>query len=518
MSAEVFAMPTSLLTRAAPHVDGRVSGGFDTMPVHNPARISETVGEVALVTAAGTDEAVAAAVRAFPEWRDLGTAGRAALLLDAVAAVEAEADAIGLTVAREVGKTAREAVGDVRGALALVRGAIATMTEIEAAEDRTGQPGTGNAVAVRVRTVPVGPVAVIGPWNTPVFLTFNGIAPALASGCTVVVKPPVEAPLGLSAVVRMIAERLPAGVLNLVPGRGSVVGQRLAEHPDIRAVMFTGSTRTGSTIAAAAARTVKKLGLELGGNDPAIVLADADLSPTVIAELIAGSFAMTGQICFNIKRIYVHRSRYDEFTRKFCAAAARIRVGDPLDPRVHIGPLATRDGYENALRLVASAEAAGATVSVLGQRDDATGWNDGYFVAPTVVTGIDPDHELVLDEQFSPIMPIVPFDTDEEAVREANRTEFGLASSVWSSDLAHAEAVARRIEAGNTYINAHRLGASVPHVPFGGMKQSGLGRTHGQHSFHACTEEQGIVVFSDAHAQLPGLEPWLTTIDEGACA
>jgi acyl-CoA reductase-like NAD-dependent aldehyde dehydrogenase len=498
---------------ASAFVDGRVRESAQTIPVLNPAS-GGRIGSVQAGDAALADEAVAAAEAAFPAWRDLPVAERGRILLAAVDLAEREVGELAATVSLEVGKVRHEAFGDVAGALALVRGFVQLVGELAEAEDHTGEVGTGDATLVRIRHVPVGPVAVIGPWNTPLFLTFNGVAPSLASGCTVVVKPPIEAPLALTALLHLLAAQLPPGVLNVVPGRGSVVGQRLAEHPAIRAVMFTGGTGTGRMIAAAGAPTIKKVALELGGNDPAIVLRSASITPSLIAELVAGAFAMSGQICFNIKRVYVHRDRYADLVAGLRQALTHVVVGDPRDPATHMGPLATRDGYENALRLLQSARDAGARVEELGVRSPSAQWGQGQYVRPTLVTDIGGDHELVLDEQFAPILPVIPFDDDDEAIAEANRTEFGLASSVWSDDLQHAEAVARRIEAGNTFINAHRLGASVPRVPFGGVKQSGIGRTHGRYSLHHCTHEHAIVGFSDAATQLPGIERWADVVEQ----
>ncbi|MER7796833.1 aldehyde dehydrogenase family protein [Microbacterium sp. NPDC096154] len=504
--------PTEWLT-ALPYVGGRTLNVPDRAAVADPADRGTPVGAVALAGREVADAAAQAARAAFPAWRDLSATRRGDLLLAAADAVQAQAPLLAELLAREAGKVLHDARGDVLGSLAMLRSFVQLVRDLEQPENLAGRPGTGQADVVRVRHVPVGPAAVIGPWNTPVFLTFNGVAPSLASGCTVVVKPAAEAPLALTALLRLMAELLPAGVLNVVPGRGSVVGQALVEHPAIRAVMFTGGTETGRRIQAAAAGTVKKVALELGGNDPAIVLADARLDDRTITELVAGSFGMSGQICFNIKRIYVHRSRCDEFVERFTAAASRIVVGAPLDPDAHIGPMTTPDGYANAQRLIREAQDAGAVVRTVGVRAASARWDEGNYVAPTVVTDIARDAELVLEEQFAPIIPIIPFDTEDEVIAEANRTEFGLASSVWSSDLAHAEAVAARIEAGNTYLNAHRLGASVPLVPFGGIKQSGLGRTHGMHSLEHCTELHAIVGFSDASAQLPGIEQWSSITD-----
>jgi len=497
---------------ALPYIGGATVDVDERTVVLEPADTTIRVGSVALAGPEHVEAAVAAATEAFPAWRDLSAEERGDMILAAAAALEAEAPALIDLLAREVGKVLPDARADIMGSIAMLKNFVALVRELATDPNHAGEPGTGQAVLVKVRHVPVGPVAVIGPWNTPVFLTFNGIAPSLASGCTVIVKPAVEAPLALTAVVRILAEHLPPGVLNVVPGRGSVVGQALAEHPGIRALMFTGGTETGRRIQAAAAGNLKKVALELGGNDPAIILEDAEIDDSMITELVAGSFGMTGQICFNIKRIYVHRSHYDEFVERFTEAVGRVVIGDPHDETAHIGPLTTRDGYENAKRLLSDAVAAGATVRELGTYSKSAKRDSGLYISPTVVTGIAPDSELVLDEQFAPIMPIIAFDTDDEAVAEANRTEFGLASSVWSADLAHAERVAGRIEAGNTFINTHRLGASVPFVPFGGVKQSGLGRTHGMYSLHHCTEEHGIVGFTEPATQLPGISHWQSVV------
>lgn len=497
---------------AAPVVDGQSVAVADSIPVANPADAAHPVGSTALADVDVLDRAVGAASAAFAAWRDLGAVARGTLIREGADALEAHIDDIAATIAAEVGKPLADARGDIGGSIAMLRSFVALVTELEQNEDRIGLPGTGQASFVRIRHVPVGPVGVIGPWNTPVFLAFNGIAPALASGCTVVVKPPAEAPLGLTATLRILAAHLPPGVLNVVPGRGSVIGSALAAHPGIRAVMFTGGTHAGRSVAVAGASNVKKVALELGGNDAAIVLADARIDDDLVTEMAAGCFSVSGQVCFNIKRIYVHRSRHDEFIERFSAAVSRIVVGDPFDPTVHMGPLTTREGYENALRLLEAARTAGADVVPLGIRAASADWDSGTYIAPTLVTGLPHDHELVLDEQFAPIIPVVPFDTDDEAIYETNRTEFGLSSSVWSADVTHAEDVARRIEAGNTYINVHRLGASVPLAPFGGVKQSGSGRTHGLHSLHHCTEEHAIIAFDDPSTKLPGIAGWQSIV------
>lgn len=494
--------------RAAPTTEVGSARNWQWHDVTNPANRDEVVGQVALCTLEDVDQAVGVAQAVFPPWRDLSAIERGKMILAGVAQLEQHVDELATLIAHEVGKPLADARGEVLGSIHLLKSFVDLVRDLEDTIDVTGVEGSGQADRVLIRHVPVGPVAVIGPWNTPLFLAFNGIAPSLASGCTVVVKPPVEAPLALTATVHLLAAMLPAGVLQVVTGRGSIVGQRLAEHEKIRAVMFTGGTETGRTIAACAANTIKKVALELGGNDAAIVLDDATIDDALIDEMMAACFSVSGQVCFNVKRIYVHRSLYESFVEKFATAVDRLTVGDPFDEHTIFGPMTTAEGYENALRLIDLARSAGGEVRSLGQRSPSAKWDSGYYIAPTLVLDLPRDHELVLEEQFAPIIPIIAVDSVEEAVSEANRTEFGLASSVWSSNINRAVDVAARIEAGNTYINTHRLGASVPAVPFGGIKQSGLGRTHGMYSLHHCTEEHAIVAFSDPSTQLPGIDPW----------
>jgi aldehyde dehydrogenase len=497
---------------ARPFIDGAEerAEGLVFIDVENPARPSDAVGIVARCTAADVDRAVRAAEEAFPAWSGTTAARRAELMRLAADRLAERLPELTETVVLEVGKVVNDARGDVAGAIALLRSFADLAPAVEKVEDLTGGPGTGNARTVLLHKVPVGPVAVISPWNTPVYLTFNSVAPALIAGCTVVVKPPEIAPLALTAALAEVASLLPPGVLNVVPGRGSVVGDALAVHPGIRSVLFTGGTEAGSKVLAAAAGTIKKVSVELGGNDPALVLESAVIDEAMLREMIAGSFSVSGQVCFNIKRIYVHRSRYDEFLEKFTAMVDQLVVGDGFDPAAHIGPVTTKDGYENALQLISDAKANGALVHEGGQLGDGIDWEAGYFIRPTVVTNLSAGAELVLTEQFAPVIPILPFDDDEQAIREANRTEFGLASSIWSADSEHAQRVALRIEAGNTFINAHRVGASVPAVPFGGMKHSGLGRNHLMYSVEACMEEHAIVRYGNSGEEIPGIQHWST--------
>ncbi len=490
-----------------PDVARVMIGGEDldapTAPVINPARVAEVVGSFALGTARHVDLAVRAAVAAFPAWSALPAAARGEYLLRAADEMAGHVPGWAGTLTREVGKVLPESRGDAAGAVSLTRYFASLAAEV-AAERPVPLPLAGRGV---LRHVPSGPAAIISPWNTPVYLTFLGVAPALTAGSTVVVKPPEDAPLAVTDALSVLARALPPGVVNVVPGRGGEAGAALAAHPGVRKILFTGSVETGKRVFRAAADTVKNVGMELGGNDAALVLRDAPIGPDLIRELIAGVFGLSGQVCYGVKRIYVDAGRLAEFTEAFTQTAARIAVGDGLDPRSTIGPVTTRAGYDKVLALRAASEAAGARVHVVGAKVDPARWEEGYFVLPTVVTGLAPDAPLVSTEQFGPIIPILPFADEDEAVRLANGTEFGLGASVWSADTERAWRLARRIEAGSVFVNVHRVGASPMSVPFGGFKQSGVGRNHGLESVLACMEQQVVLEFDDA-AAIPGTDHW----------
>jgi aldehyde dehydrogenase len=314
-------------------------------------------------------------------------------------------------------------------------------------------------------------------------------APALMAGNTVVLKLPDNAPLALSAVLLRLAGHLPPGVLNVLAGAGRDIGVHLTTHPVVRRVSFTGSTETGRTIMRDASANLKNLGLELGGNDPAIVLESAVVDDALINGLVGGAFMTTGQVCYAPKRLYVHRRNYRRFVEDFTAAAASIRVGNGLNPAVTMGPLNNRAQYETVQRLIRASESAGASVRTVGEYVETDG-SDGYFVRPTIVTGLAHDADLVQQEQFGPVLPILAFDSEDEVIGLANDSEYGLAASVWSQDVDHAFGLARRIQAGSVFVNVHRVGASDPSMPFGGFKQSGIGRGHGEIALDEAMELQ----------------------------
>jgi aldehyde dehydrogenase len=456
-------------------------------PVVNPARTAEVVGRVAVGTRDHVDRAVGAAAAAFPAWSGLTPHERSDLLAAGAAAITAVAGPLAELLTREQGKVLWESRVDVGGAAHII-GWYTTQADL-LAEDKVFRQDARGTVWTGRR--PMGVTGVIVPWNSPVYLAVLGIAPALLAGNTVVVKPSEFAPLALGRVLEVLAEHLPAGVLNVVPG-GAEAGEAIAAHPRVRKVFFTGSTATGRAVMRAAAGNLKNISLELGGNDPAIVLESAEVTDRMVDELVKGVFTGSGQICFNVKRIYVHRDHHDEFLARFTAAVDRLVVGDGSDPRSTMGPVNNRPQFDRVTALVDRTRNSGATVATVGSRLDPAGWDDGLFLLPSVVSGLPAQAELVTCEQFGPVVPVLPFDTDDEVVGYANDTEFGLGASVWSGDRDHALRVARRLESGSVFLNVHRIGASDVSMPFGGFKGSGIGRGHGLTALEACTELQTI--------------------------
>jgi acyl-CoA reductase-like NAD-dependent aldehyde dehydrogenase len=318
---------------------------------------------------------------------------------------------------------------------------------------------------------PVGPVAAIAPWNFPLQLGAAKAAPALAAGCTVVLKPSPHTPLATLAMGRVLAGVLPPGVLNVVAG-ADPLGERLAAHPGIRKINFTGSVATGKHVAATAAPDLKRLTLELGGNDAAIVLGDADVD-AVADGLFWSAFANCGQICMAVKRVYAPTDLYDDLVDALAERAAKAAVGDGMDPATQIGPIANRPQYERVRGLVAEALAGRAHAAAGGAPLD----RPGFFFAPTVLAGAEAGMRIVDEEQFGPALPVVRYRDDHEAVALANATPYGLCGSVWGADTGRAAAVAARLDCGTAWVNGHMR--MTLDEPFGGTGHSGLGVSGG---------------------------------------
>lgn len=438
----------------------------ESRTIFDPAT-GTAVGEAPVHTLEDLEQAVSAAVAAQPAWAATGHDARSAALLRAADAVERSAEVLAQLLSREQGKPLNgpNARFEVGACAAWLRAAATTPLEPEIVVD-------DGETRAELHYRPIGVVGAIGPWNWPMMIAVWQIAPALRMGNAVVVKPSKMTPLSVLALLKVINEELPEGILTGISG-DRTVGARLAEHPAVGKVMFTGSTAAGKEIIKSSADTVKRLTLELGGNDAGIVLPDAD--PKTIAEgLFWGAFINTGQTCAALKRLYVHDDIYDAVCDELTAVAKAMPMGNGLDENNVLGPLQNKAQYDVVANLVEAARASGARI-LLGGNPDRD--QPGYFYPTTLVADIDNDNPLVAEEQFGPALPIIRYSTIDEAIQKANALDVGLGASVWSSDPATAREVAARIEAGTVWINRH--GAVDPRIPFGGAKQSGYGLEFG---------------------------------------
>lgn len=466
-------------------IDNAAVPGAALAEVRDPGRFDTVVGHVAQADAALVGRAVEAAHRAFPAWAALPAEERAARVLRFADLLEGIVDELAPIVVAETGMLPAEIRMEIAGA------AFAARDNVDAARAflapaRYEDDGSW----VRVEKRPAGVIAGFVPWNAPIVLMVRKLAPALVCGNTIVIKTPPTAPLGIGLLLARAAALFPPGVVNVVHG-GSEVGQALVAHPLVRRVSFTGGGAAASAIMAAAADTVKNVQFELGGNDPAIVLDDMDFDAQMPA-LVAGTFHRSGQFCFAVKRIYVPETRYDAFFDRLAGEVDKFRIGHPTDPRTTFGPVNNAQQYANVRGLVERARATAEAVVELGEPVDPATWSQGYYLRPALVKRPPPDQEIVTCEQFGPVVPVIPYRDEDEAVAMANATEYGLGSSIWTTDTARAVALARRLEAGMTFINRNaqsRLGRR--HMPFGGIKQSGIGTEN---------SELGLADYVEYHA------------------
>lgn len=454
-------------------IGGKPATSDDWIDVPNPADLKTIVGRYPNGSAAHAANAVQAAVEAFPAWRNTPATDRGALLLQAAAVANERGMELMNVLTAENGKTLIESFIDFQ---------IAAMTlsyyapHAEYLEDKVLDNETRR---LTIQKQPIGVCAAIIPWNFPVGLACGKIGPALMAGNTVVVKVPEFAPLATLECLGAVAAIFPPGVLNIVSGFGPEVGSALVKDKRVRKVAFVGSTETGKAVMADAATHLASVTLELGGNDAALVLDDAELDEQAIKRLVSGAFADAGQICFAIKRLYIHQSRYDELVTKLRAAVDQLVVGDGSRPEVTMGPLNNQRQFEKVKTLLAETKEAGLDVVQLGSYAEGTDVDNGYFMLPHLVLDPPDDATIVTCEQMGPILPIMTYSDVEDAIRRANDSPYGLASSVWSRDLDKAFAIGSRLEAGATWVNSHNLGSMDVDGPFGGYKESGVGQEFG---------------------------------------
>jgi acyl-CoA reductase-like NAD-dependent aldehyde dehydrogenase len=333
------------------------------------------------------------------------------------------------------------------------------------------------------------------PWNAPVGLAFLQVIPALLAGNTVVLKPPETCPLSLIRAIEMIAPLLPAGVINVVTGLPAEIGDTLTTHPDVDKVAFTGSIPAARKIMANAAQTIKGITLELGGNDPAILLEDADLGDPSMERMAKSVYRMTGQVCMAIKRIYVPETIKGKFLEAFTRTVDKIVVGDGLDTSVTMGPMHTARALDRAQTIVADAARRDAKVQVLGQVPDKAGFARGHFMQPTVVSDISEDAPLMMEEQFCPAVPVATYRDVDDAIARANATIYGFGGSVWSRNIGRATDLARKLRAGTVFVNTHGTESVNRKLPYGGIKQSGIGRRAGIEGVREYMQVQTLTTF-----------------------
>ncbi|WP_433504862.1 aldehyde dehydrogenase [Pseudonocardia halophobica] len=463
--------------RFVPSSDGSTYESEDPYTCASWARIADG-------TTADVDRAVDAARRALSgEWGRMPGKERARLMRRLADIVERESGALADVETRDNGKPFRDANAQVAYVADWLRYFAGHADKIEGRAFSDAHP---NFFAYTVRQ-PVGVVGAILPWNAPLILLAFKLAPALAAGCTFVAKPSEFTPASALALAACVEEAgFPPGVFNVVAGSSRAVGAHLVAHHGVDKVAFTGSTATGIAVAQAALGHLAAVTLELGGKSPQLVFADADLDQATNG-LIAGVFAASGQFCTAGSRILVHRDVHDELAQRLRSRAEQIRIGDPRDPEIDLGPISTGPQYARVAELLNSAAAEGAGVPKSGGVAPEVG---RYFVRPTVLTDVTLSMQVMREEIFGPVVGLIPFDTEDEAVAMANDTPYGLAAGIWTRDVRRSHRVADRLQAGTVWVNAYRTNS--PGVPFGGMKASGLGRENGQEALDSYLETKSV--------------------------
>ena len=464
-------------TRTTLFIDGQwvTPDGGGAIEVIDPST-EQPIGSVPNGSAADVDAAVAAARRAFDPL--VSVAERCERVAAVITAMEKRLPDIAETITAEIGAPVCIAQSvQTQVPLAVARGFAAVLESFEF-EERVG-----NSLVLRE---PYGVVGAITPWNYPLYQVIAKVLPAIAAGCPVVLKPSNEAPLSVFEFVEAVEDAgLPAGVVNLVSGPGRVIGERIAEHPDVDFVSFTGSTGVGARVAELAGRSVKKVALELGGKSANVILEDADLA-TAVKVGVGNAFLNGGQTCMAWTRMLVPQSRYGEALDLVEAAVVRYTVGDPWDSGTRIGPSASASQYQTVRGFIERAQRDGARLLVGGAEKIR---DVGYYVAPTVFADVDPDSELGQEEVFGPVLAVIPFSDEDEALRIVNGTPYGLSGAVWAADVDHAIAFARGVQTGQLDING---GAYNPVAPFGGYKKSGIGRELGRAGFEEYLQTKSL--------------------------
>lgn len=443
-------------------INGELHGSEQQLEIVNPAT-AQVFAQCPKATLRQLDQAVAAARNAFASWRATTFEQRRAAIKRFSDTLKAHQDELAELLTREQGKPLGQAKDEITRAGTQSEG----MAQIEIKSELIGDDVQRR---IELQYVPLGVVGVITPWNAPINLAAGPLTAALYTGNCVVLKPSPYTPLCTLKIGELIRNVFPPGVVNILAGDDRL-GQAMSEHPGIDKISFTGSVATGKRVMASAAGTLKRVTLELGGNDAAIVLDDVD--PRAVApKLFFAGFVNSGQVCMAIKRIYAHEKIYDALCEALADEARKAKVGDGMHADTQLGPLQNKMQYDKVLDLLDDTKRRGARILAGGERLPGA----GYFIAPTVVTDVGDDSRIVCEEQFGPVLPVLKFTDVDDAIRRANHTRYGLAGSVWSRDIERATQIAARLEVGTAWVNQHR--ATAANVPFGGAKESGIGRQY----------------------------------------
>ncbi|MGG7567070.1 aldehyde dehydrogenase family protein [Rhodovulum sp. DZ06] len=457
---------------------GALTDGSARMEVLNPATAA-VIGDAPRCSKEELDAVMDAARAAYPAWRDAPEAVRREAVSGLAPRIEAHLGEIAAILTAEQGKPLAMAKGEILSLLNFLKAQAKIELPVVVNEDHDKRVS-------KTWRVPLGVVAAISPWNFPVMLAWWKIAPALLAGNVVVLKPAPQTPLAALKVAELVADLFPAGVLQVISG-GDELGPWVTAHPQVDKISFTGSTATGRRVMDSAAPSLKRLTLELGGNDPAIVFDDVNVKKTA-AKLFWAAFSNSGQICIAAKRVYVQRGIYDAFRDALAEVAAQVKVGDGAEEGTLVGPIQNRTQFDRVNELLADSRAAGHQFAFEGEAPQGP----GYFIPVTILDNPPEDSRIVREEQFGPVLPLLVFDDEDEVIARANDTEYGLGATIWTDDLDKAERVSRRIEAGTVWINEAIY--LSPDAAFGGRKQSGLGAEHGEDAIMAVTEPQTVVM------------------------
>ena len=464
-------------------IDGKMVDNGQWLEVLNPAT-EQVVGRVPSCGKEELDSAVAAARRAFTQWKKTTAEERQQVVQGIAAAIKENADELYRLLTSEQGKPHTQAQQEIYGAAGLAAAqSTLTLDDVINQDDDTRLS--------RTRRVPVGVVGGIVPWNFPIMMAIQKIVPALVAGCTIVLKPSPFTPLTTLRVAELIKDVVPAGTVNIITGEDTL-GPLITEHPDIDKITFTGSTATGKKIMEGASGDLKRITLELGGNDASIVLPDADVQK-VAEQLFWSSFSNAGQVCIAAKRIYIHEDIYDDLSKAIADYAKTVVVGDGSQQGTGVGPIQNKKQYERVLDLIQDAKDNGYKFLTGGDKDPS---GTGYYVPITILDNPPEDARIVAEEQFGPVMPLMKFASVDEVIERANNSEYGLAGAVWTKDTDKGVEIAEQLETGTVWINEFMQ--LSPFAPFGGHKQSGFGAEYGIDGLKEFTYPQVITVKRDA--------------------